>query len=198
MEQERPGALLAWREVVSRDCPSAPAAPFFFKPENYRAEPPRTGAELPPPAKQPRPSPLVPRAWKGLPSGASARPDQARSDAAKRAAASQRALELVRRWPQGDHAKAREELAAEDLAAWERRFLDTFTSGASVAVRIAFFLNLEKWGSTNKVNIWQMSWGDIERYMWAPSRKQRVAPSIARSRFHNLSCFANIGVSRLT
>jgi hypothetical protein len=78
-------------------------------------------------------------------------------------------------------------LSAEDLAAWERRFLDTFTAGASVAVRIAFFLNLERWGIAGRVDIWHLTWGDVERYMWTPSRKQRVAPSIARSRFHNLS-----------
>jgi hypothetical protein len=94
---------------------------------------------------------------------------------------------LVKTWPEGDHARARQELSAEDLLEWERRFLDTFAAGASVAVRVAFFLNLEKWGKTTGVNIWCMSWGDVEKYMWAPSRKHRVAPSIARSRFHNLA-----------
>ncbi len=129
MEKERPGAMLAWREIVSRECPSAPAAPFFFKPENYRKESVRPPQEECASAVQARPGPLVPRAWKGLPASAHARPDQARSDAAKRAAAAQRALELVRKWPQGDHAKAREELAAGDLASWERRFVDTFAAG---------------------------------------------------------------------
>ncbi len=78
-------------------------------------------------------------------------------------------------------------MSAEDLAGWERLFLDTFSAGASVAVRVAFFLNLEKWGKNQGVDIWNMSWGDVEKYMWAPSRKERVAPSIARSRFHNLA-----------
>ena len=51
----------------------------------------------------------------------------------------------------------------------------------------SFFLNLEKLGKTKGVDIWHMSWGDIEKYMWAPSHKDRVATSIARSRFHNLA-----------
>ncbi len=187
LEQEKPGARQAWQDIVSRERPAAPAAPCFFKPENYRRRASSSSDSQPLPPVRARAGPLIPREWKGLPAGACSRPDQARSDTAKRAAAAQRALELVRRWPHGDHAKAREELSAEDLAAWERRFLDTFTAGASVAVRIAFFLNLEKWGLAGKVGIWHLTWGDVERYMWTPSRKQRVAPSIARSRFHNLS-----------
>ena len=39
LERERPGAQLAWKEIVRRDRPAAPAVPFLFKPENYRSEP---------------------------------------------------------------------------------------------------------------------------------------------------------------
>ncbi len=39
LERERPGAQLAWKEIVQRDRPAAPVVPFLFKPENYWSEP---------------------------------------------------------------------------------------------------------------------------------------------------------------
>ena len=187
LEHEKPGAQLAWKKIVQRDRPAAPAVPFLFKPENYRSEPALKQPSSSDSSRTQRSATRVPRAWAGLPVGAHRQPDQSRSDASKRSAAAQRALDLVKTWPEGDHARARQELSAGDLLGWERRFLDTFAAGASVAVRVAFFLNLEKWGKTTGVNIWCMSWGDVEKYMWAPSRKDRVAPSTARSRFHTLA-----------
>ena len=175
------------KEIIRRGRPAAPAVPFMFKPESYRSSPIQAPAASRTPAAARRAAPRVPRAWAGLPAGASGEPNQDRSDSAKRSAAAQRALELVKQWPAGDHAKARQELSPEDLTSWERRFVDTFAAGASVAVRVAFFLNLEKWGRAKGVDIWHLSWGDVEKYMWEPSRKDRVAPSIARSRFHNLA-----------
>ena len=123
MEKERPGSMLAWREICRRGRPDAPSVPLMFKPEAWR----RAVESINQSRKgQRRAAPCVPKAWAGLPASAHGATDQACSDKAKRLAAAQRALELAKAWPHGDHARARADMEAEDLLAFEKRFVDTF------------------------------------------------------------------------
>ena len=55
------------------------------------------------------------------------------------------------------------EMSAEDLGSFEKRFVDTFAAGVSVAVRIASYLHLEAWGGVRRVDIWNLTWAGAEK-----------------------------------
>ena len=109
------------------------------------------------------------------------------SDTTQRKQAAVRALELVRLWPQGNHSMAKSSMSAEDLNAFEERFVSTFAGGTPVACRIAFFHHIGKWCQQRRVDLWNLGWPEVESYMWAPSRKGRVSATIARKRFHDFA-----------
>ena len=56
-------------------------------------------------------------------------------------------------------------MSAEDLNAFEERFVTTFAGGTSVACRIASFHHIEKWCQQRRVDLWNLGWPEVESYM---------------------------------
>ncbi len=70
------------------------------------------------------------------------------------------------------------------------RFAATATQVSTIGARAAAFHHLERWGRAEGVDIWQMSWADVERYLHSPTRTDPAKAFAARSRFHNLQFLA--------
>ena len=177
------GAIAAWQEVRRRPRPALPSSGFMFARQNARTALQECAAR---PKAKAQSAPRVPRAWRGLPSGASAG-DNSRSDSAKREQAARRALDLVKTWPVGNYATAKSTLETDELRAFEDRFIAAFAAGASVACRVASFLHIERWCAQRQAPLWELGWAHIENYMWSPSRTGRTSAAIARKRFHDLA-----------
>ena len=139
LEETVPGLREAWPEIRRRPRPAFPSVGFVFgRPKQPPSRVPPASAA----SSKALPQPKRHKAWGGL--TASARESgKYTSDAAKRKQAAVSALTLVKTWAQGNHAQARASMSAEDLSDFERRFVDNFSGGASVACRINSFHHVE-------------------------------------------------------
>ncbi len=182
LEQTITGVKEAWLEIRRRPKPLPPFVGKIFGKCKQSAKP----AASPPP-REARVEPMKKRRlWNGLPN-ASKGEGSFTSDADRRRRAATGALELVRKWPAGHHARARATMAAPELEDFEARFVEQFANGASVACRVSSFHHIERWCAQKHLNVWKLQWADVQAYMWAPSRSGRTSAAIARKRFHDLS-----------
>ena len=182
LEVALPGVRDAWLEIRRRPRPIPPFVGKIFG----KCPRPASPAEPPPPAGA-RDEPVKRRRqWNGLPSSSRGQ-GSFTSDADKRRRAAASALELVRSWPAGHHARARAAMAAPELEGFEARFVEQFANGASVACRVSSFYHVDRWCKQKQLDVWKLQWADVQAYMWAPSRSGRTSAAIARKRFHDLS-----------
>jgi hypothetical protein len=160
LEGALPGVRDAWLEVRRRPRPLPPFVGKIFGKRPRPASP----AE-PPPPKGARDEPIKKRRqWNGLPSSSRGQGGFT-SDADKRRRAAASALELVRSWPAGHHARARAAMAAPELEDFEARFVEQFANGASVACRVSSFYHVDRWCKQKQLDVWRLQWADVQAYM---------------------------------
>ena len=79
--------------------------------------------------------------------------------------------------------EARTELDDEELRAWEALFC-----GAATGARVAAFRHLRNWCAASDVDLWAMTWADVEKYLHSPTRAGKT--NAARSRLFQLQFMA--------
>ena len=111
------------------------------------------------------------------------------TDLQKRAESAAAALELVKSWPCGAWCRAKAELDSPELQAWEARFCAVATQVATTGARVSAFHHLRRWCEGQAVDVWAMSWADVEKYLHLPTRTGKFTAT--RARFCQLQFLAD-------
>ncbi len=96
--------------------------------------------------------------WQGLSEQAASEPSRLVSDAERRRAAAEEAVEFLETWPLGLVAEARASCSADQNVGWKERFVSAMATSTDVKPRSACFRSLQRFCADNGFSVWQLTW----------------------------------------